>query len=307
MPYDDSFRGHEVWKLRKYSIALPNGPDGFENALRDNAATVAANTVGATHNKALSGLYLTDWKAAVASDGVERVSLEKLSRTPATGGTFTTKKHSIVLRFVDAGGFLCHFLPWDDRGGAVYMELDDSGPNIFFTAALSGCSVMVDGNADNPTVYHFGCETWTDSNYVEAGNVGPPMNETHQLWEDLFRHHAGHAPQHLIDKRNYVNDFNPNFTTANSRQFETQCQNDKGDPAAQALPWGIVFGLRDDNDDWAFYLQENATFRYKKKEVKWSGLRPRRVRGQFREQCRPMNLKQFFPAVVDNAPRWTFG
>ena len=65
--------------------------------------------------------------------------------------------------------------------------------------------------------------------------------------------------------------------------------------------------LRDDNDDWAFYLQENATFRYKKKEVKWSGLRPRRVRGQFREQCRPMNLKQFFPAVVDNAPRWTFG
>ena len=84
MPYDDSFRGHEVWKLRKYSIALPNGPDGFENALRDNAATVAANTVGATHN---------------------------------TGGALFSDRGSVLLRgcrFVGNGA--------NGKGGAVYLD-----------------------------------------------------------------------------------------------------------------------------------------------------------------------------------------
>ncbi|KIG12411.1 hypothetical protein DB30_01486 [Enhygromyxa salina] len=58
---------------------------------------------------------------------------------------------------VDPGGDkkkACYYLPWGgDR--AYRIRLDSKTiPRVFFTAALDGCSVVVEGNVMLPSVYH---------------------------------------------------------------------------------------------------------------------------------------------------------
>ena len=64
------------------------------------------------------------------------------------------------------------FLPWRQAGALVKLKITDiannngtivignnqhvSNPGLFFTAALSGCSVIVVGNPRNPSIYHGG-------------------------------------------------------------------------------------------------------------------------------------------------------
>ena len=63
-------------------------------------------------------------------------------------------------------------------------------PDIFFTAAINGCSVFVNGNAADPTVYHGGAE----QNEIAAiknqlGNTFWNMigGNTEGMWMNLFK------------------------------------------------------------------------------------------------------------------------
>jgi hypothetical protein len=296
--YDAKFGQGELHAARKYCLALPNGPANYEATLQPASVQIPGGTVGPVHGHPLGGLYHTDWGAADPNGGVARVSID-LQDTDPVNKTFTQQRHSMILSFVNApAGFDAHFLPWDGRGGVVYMTLGGGGPAVFFTAALSGCTVAVKGAAAAPTVYHCGVDDWNNSGYVAAGNVAPAGNVTPQLWEDLLNWLPGGAPAGIVDKTDYVNDYTVGapMTTARSRQIEPRLRRTKGDGHASAIPWGAVFGVRT-GGNWSFYLQQNVT-------MSWTHTKFFSRAQIAKSKSRPLNVRCFFPAGVDHAKLW---
>jgi hypothetical protein len=317
--YDTKFMQNELRALRKFSILLPNGPTDFEgHVIHPEHVSIAANTNGPTHNRPLGGLRHTDWiaalanvaggggpgavAAAAAANGVYRVTLDRRTVTPSPThqSGIHDARNAIVLSFTAApNGFDAYFLPWDGRGGAVHMTIPagGGGPRHFFTAALSGCSVMVDGPPNNPTVYHCGVDDWENTSYVQPphSHQKPTQATSPQLWQDLVEHLAGGAYAAGIDKTDYIED--GAVGTARARAIEPLARQAKDDQAALALPWGAVFGLRDAANNWSFYLQENVTFLWQKTKHHIRG-----PQGWFStsqtslKEARPMQVTRFFPA-----------
>lgn len=171
-----------------------------------------------------------------------------------------------------------YFLPWDDRGYIVKLRIpkltrDNPGPSIFFTAAINGCSVFVQGDPDSPTVYHAGGST----------GIKDP-SEAARMWRQVLAKHirdsaTASARGSLggeVNKTHYITSTATasGKSTTTAEQYERELHrllDKKGSFRVEYVsPWGCVFGVRTGND-WAFYLQENATVTcnyVKKKEVR---------------------------------------
>ncbi|MHC4681656.1 MAG: hypothetical protein ACYTEK_23540, partial [Planctomycetota bacterium] len=190
MNYDNQFTANPENELRTYALSLPNGPANYEMTLQPASTKIRTPPpnppamAGPRHGHPIDGLYSCDWAAADPNNGVARVTLDL--KTDSTAGHFRKFRHAMVLDFTNnpAEGFQAYFLPWDGRGGAVHMTLPAGGHRHFFTAALSGCSVMVAGAPNNPTVYHAGVDSWENSPYTQDphSNATPVANITPQLW-----------------------------------------------------------------------------------------------------------------------------
>ncbi|MGH7238508.1 MAG: hypothetical protein ACREHG_00425 [Candidatus Saccharimonadales bacterium] len=176
----------------------------------------------------------------------------------------------------DLTGTPCYFLPWDSRGAAVEMTIppfnigDDAtaNPPIFFTAVLSGCSIVFKGSPAKPTIFHCGtagggeagASTTGDSNkffknmLINIRNQGLGRSkkgiQTQVLSTDYMhtRSGGGVAPAHETAFQNKLQ-------THYDQQLFIENVN----------MWGTVFGFRT-GTQWAFYLQENATICYRKVE-----------------------------------------
>lgn len=192
----------------------------------------------------------------------------------------------------EADGIPAYFLPWDERGGAVQMTIPvgagndyKAHPQIFFTAALSGCSVIVKGPASNPTIIHAG-----------SGQLPLPY-DANQFWRDFVEHldshpdpairHArtgspvtaqatkqeyvsGHGVTRQEERTKYVGPEKTPVkytvdikTTQHAIDFKRKLSDHYGDQLeiVDVTPWGAVFGIRT-GGDWTFYLQENANIEY---------------------------------------------
>ena len=74
------------------------------------------------------------------------------------------------------------FLPWDSAGAVIELDIPAKGtvrgddPDIFFTAAVNGCSVFFRGTPKSPVVYHAGGDTCKGSDHVAAA----------KFWRDLM-------------------------------------------------------------------------------------------------------------------------
>jgi hypothetical protein len=237
----------------------------------------------------------------------------------------------------DDDGVPAYFLPWDERGGTVQMTIPSGAgndykahPQIFFTAALSGCSVIVKGTASNPTIIHAG-----------SGQLPLPY-DANQFWKDFVEHldsHPDPAIRHArrgpvvaqATKQEYV--AGPGVTRQEERtvlkgpekvpvkytvdikttqhaiDFKRKLSDHYGDELeiVDVTPWGAVFGIRR-GGNWTFYLQENANIEYyprrKIQQVleytrgapmmlpdKWI-----RMMGPVHRVSRPMAVTQYFPA-----------
>ena len=147
-----------------------------------------------------------------------------------------------------------YFLPWNS-GSLVSMHLreshgedndDPDNPGIFFTAALSGCSVFVDGHPARPRIVH-------------AGLNGKLAMNARQFWEerlaDLARLQGRPIDEHLlsIDKSQYMNTI---WAKAYRNWLENEYKNSLTINAVEE--WACVFGIRFGRL-WSFYLQKNAT------------------------------------------------
>jgi len=174
------------------------------------------------------------------------------------------------------------------------MTLPDNGDvPLFFTAGLSGCSVIVTGSKKSPTVYHCGIASWDSS----SGKPEPP--DVPGFWRELVEYLAtetvtltekaktDHSVTRTLNqsiigeasKLHYGKDPNVTYqhpsdkpgTLAQTSEGAKKCMTDilqdyctKVPPkdnrvrGGEATPWGSFFGIRNKvNREWDFYLQEN--------------------------------------------------
>ena len=270
-------------------------------------------------------------------DGGQKVARLTVQRqlNSARGADFLIKPKITALT-----GTPAYFLPWDARGAAVEMTIprfaigDDevANPPIFFTAALSGCSIIFKGTATKPTIFHCGtagggsgASTVGDSNQffrsmlldIEAQrlgrfkyNLGTQVLSSHYMTTTLG---GGDAPGHQAA-------FENKLRTHYTGRLGIENVN----------IWGTILGFRT-GTQWEFYLQENATVVYYKYDDVVNGLMNLVSTDRFREidlanltsgqvgnavrktgakvniQARPAVVRQVFPvgpAVATVASRW---
>jgi len=157
-----------------------------------------------------------------------------------------------------------YYLPWCP-GKILHMTIPlrnpavNAGPqpDFFFTAAINGCSIFIQGSAKNPTIFHAG------GNPVETGR------DTTKVWRqlvNLIKDPAKGALQAEVNKQHHVKEWHMDPSKPGSTQqalnYESYLKTNYNTGSVTirtVAPWGCVFGIRDNQDDWNFYLQENAT------------------------------------------------
>ncbi len=187
-----------------------------------------------------------------------------------------------------------YWLPWYSYGGIVRLVIPPKGrnnpdPDVFFTAAINGCSVFFQGTAQNPTIYHAGGSTGQSDHNMAA-----------RFWRKALRNYIassnsarnrGHVPGE-VNKMHYVKTpgTTGNSTTPQAQEYERYLKQklDKTGKFTVMMvnPWGCVMGIRTGND-WAFYLQENATV--------VCNIVTKKDGVQQRSYARPMAITKVFP------------
>ena len=146
-------------------------------------------------------------------------------------------------------------------------------PRFFFTAVLSGCSIIFKGTAQQPTIFHCGTggatgggtATTGDSNQfflnlirnVEAQGLGrttatvPALGAQQVLSTDYMVTNAGGGTAPGLEQATQA---------AIANHFGNRMV------VEEVTLWGIVFGVRT-GADWKFYLQKNGTVCYKPMEA----------------------------------------
>jgi hypothetical protein len=202
------------------------------------------------------------------------------------------------------------YLPWwEDRVTkmrilpANQMPGNMPNPSIFFTSALTGCSIFVKGPANSPTVYHAGF----DSNRDYAANPKQDPNSVRH-WQILFDRYSPNTPvRGEANKGQYLSDIttNPDLQVY-LNYLKTSA---KGNLEIRSLIGeGNVFGLRDaGTGNWTFYLQEVVTVQYRTFSIRkrMLGLGAKEtIYSAVQNQRRPMCLLEFYPNGAGGARIW---
>jgi hypothetical protein len=172
-----------------------------------------------------------------------------------------------------AAGTPAYFLPWDNRGAIVEMTIppfadggdEAANPPIFFTAVLSGCTIMFKGTPAKPTVFH--CGTGGSD-----GGGTPTSGDPNQFFRRMLRDvrskglgRSNYAVANQILSTDYMDrGAAPGLAKGEQDKFKARLESHyRGTLLIEAVTmWGIVFGVRT-GVNWAFYLQENATIIYR--------------------------------------------
>ena len=196
----------------------------------------------------------------------------KITTKNSIGGKILTLKEA---RYDDERVHM-YYLPWKSMGVTNMTLPRHTDVRYFITAALSGCSIFVRGNATNPTIYHAGCEA--------TGKF-----DSTEFWRACMRTiSGGNIDNNMgeINKYSYLKSRDGGLTT-DSAGFETQLkQLYRGTNKVKVhTSLGCVFGVKDkDSNLWSFYLQERSLY-----EVFDLLL------GVSRRGFSPVSVRQFFP------------
>lgn len=284
--------------MRKYSVCPSNDIGGYKGKKLWN---MDVSAYGRNASMAYAGV--------MRERHVGYIDLYKEPRAAvAHVGGVTNNEGGDVIKFncsysAANGGVPVYFLPWDSGGAIIRITIPNKGqnpvdPDIFFTAAINGCSVFIQGQPDNPTIYHAGGDT-----------EKPDANDAANFWRtalvrEILRNpltpNRGHVTAE-VNKTEYVK--TPGIaggTTARAAQFEAwlKAKLDKTGKFTVTMvnPWGCVMGIRTGND-WKFYLQENATVVCN--HVTKAGV-------DVRYYARPMALKEIYPGGATHAADMRF-
>jgi len=244
------------------------------------------------------------------------------------------------------------WLPWKktESGGLVKLKINDGdtlnlgignftnmdNPAVFFTAALSGCSIFVYGDPSTPSIYHAGSQNSVEQQ-LGTKNWGRLGGTSESVWHSLFKgaYHTdirqldfkkailpmdptAHKTQHPmgeVNKSHYVSERRQDgsivmprkggkSSTTRANQFEEWLENRYQNTCTEikASPWGCVFGLRYQGK-WSFYLQRNATVSYKELVKRRSLFKTRYDIGPMRVNNVVMGIQRFYPE--QGSIRWT--
>ncbi|MCY2953851.1 MAG: hypothetical protein NTU53_18040 [Planctomycetota bacterium] len=144
---------------------------------------------------------------------------------------------TMLLKVANADAFPSHYLPYAN-GFIVDYQIpekdaktdndDPANPRFFFTTALSGCSIFVRGGTRSPIVTHAGMES-------------PPANKP--AWKDLLTGHLKITdPVTAVNKQDY-------------RLADEIIEASKKKTVKTISTFACVFGVREDDGEWKFYLQ----------------------------------------------------
>jgi hypothetical protein len=218
---------------------------------------------------------------------------------------FATELKSAASR---AGYVPCWFLPWksahmvtfrinrhNDTGAAMTNPgtgIDPlPNPDLFFTAAINGCSVFAYGDDANPTLYHCGINGKLDE-ILEDDQFAALGGDSAKIWQTLIegvkynddgqlvlKSAASHKSGTLkrdqmnfaqVNRYDYVSRQKSGggveMVTDESMKFEQFLSAHRKDTLTNVMvnPWGCVFGLRTSSGSWRFTLQRNALVRYRR-------------------------------------------
>lgn len=174
-------------------------------------------------------------------------------------------------------------------------------PDIFFTSALTGCSIFVKGPANSPTVYHAGFDSNRDY------TLNPKVNaDSVQHWRILFNRYSPNTP---------------GFGEANKTQYLAAMQNSPdmqvymnmlktmhgGRLRFESMTGeGSVFGFRNKTTgNWSFYLQESVTIvchEYRIRKKFFGGTEE--IAGVRHTFTRPMCVTEFWPDGTGTVRGW---
>jgi hypothetical protein len=299
--------------MRKYSVCPPLGVTGH------TVKEVGQIMMGGNLNQAFNPVTQPRMRATTRTDNIRlarvdrahRIAYLNLKKVDRAGIEVTGKEGADRISFEtsvahQAGWVPVYYLPWGD-GKAIRLTIPthdplNPGPDRFFTAALSGCSIFFQGTPQNPTIYHCG------------GDSGQGVNAQHgaEFWQEVMQRfiaadtargkNKGALFAQDVNKTQYVK--TPGVGTGTlapgegtsthaAMAFQHWLEADNRDNLVleEVNPWACVMGIRD-GADWAFYLQQNATVIYHQfyKKNLFSKKRPKQ-----RTVARPLILSQVFP------------
>ncbi|HVK10409.1 MAG TPA: hypothetical protein VM597_16700 [Gemmataceae bacterium] len=262
MPIETDFINNAKDVAKRYSFLPANAAAGYD--------------LTATTQTDLDGAFAGFRHTVVNND--QKVARVTLQITMTNRGEACTVRPSLNA----TAGIPVYFLPWDERGAAVEMTIpnlnpalsEDNHPRFFFTAVLSGCSILFKGTAQRPTIYHCGTGGTTGGG---APTVGDSNTYFLNLLRDvelkgLGRTDTGlpHAPRQVLSSDYMVRAANDGAAPTLDANLRTAVTNHFGGRMVleEVVLWGSVFGLRPAGSrDWKFYLQQNATVQFKPMEA----------------------------------------
>jgi hypothetical protein len=291
--------------MEKYPVHPPNGLVG-----PGRHTEKAVQTPGGALPKPLQGSSHVQFSKQKLVRLVDRVAfIECIDETsPGEKGSLTFNvKFADELTTVASrlGRAPIWWLPWNGEGSLVKLKIEQSvatpvlnfgvgvateaNPDLFFTAAINGCSIFAYGDLDGPTVYHAGL---TGDVMAALGTNAPLLGTTsEEAWGSLLnqvtfsgttitpvvgpRKQTAKANFNEVNRSDYVaerkgtsyykaRDFvsgTTGKTTKRARDFQDWLEKHPvGAPvkAYSISPWGCVFGIRT-GVSWEMWLQRNAT------------------------------------------------
>ena len=224
-----------------------------------------------------------------AANAVKFIRMRANAKNEIGALTFTVKSAADLPTVVSRQGWIpIWWLPWQDRHIVKMKILDKTAnptiafglgiapvanPELFFTAAINGCSVIAVGQTGAPSIYHGGLD---GDQMVPRG-----ANETTEdAWQRLVGRIGGGKNVQGVGKSEYVAELDPTVTEPNARftvnTFKTTRDADafeqnllqRGNLTNVSVsPFGMVFGLRDSAGDWSLVLVKNANVSYRRISV----------------------------------------
>lgn len=316
-------------KLSGLSKALAEGDwhgvkaAGLPFSPPDGDASVATPTtttpVPAHMRRIQTGNFIAYTKTVIA-DIIDRIAFIRLVEDAKKKGSvsFEMKSARELKTTASRQGWIpIWWLPWDSRGALVELSIPSVktmpmisspgidpvfNPPVFFTAALSGCSIFVKGANEAPIVAHAGRDGGIKDEVGQA-QFDQLGGTSEAFWRNIFNgvtYDTGDlskktgvgvpiapmtptptAPGNFkeVNLTNYVTGVISNRDgdtvtqkrlpagdTFQGRHFEQFLKNKYGKmiTGIWVSPYGAVFGMRAPGGTWAFHLQRNTTVMYKR-------------------------------------------
>lgn len=322
--------GSAAMKLALFQNHPVSPPDNATGNRLESARGHIAPTKYPTSAVEFTKLKLDDEGERIAYIALTRVARDKVGAL--TFDCTTADATPIAARATKAPIW---WLPWKSHhmvkmkiapGDTAVCDSNNDplpNPDLFFTAAVSGCSVFVRGLPGAPSVYHGGIDgklvdskqgkllargVFNKSQFKRLGGTTP------EFWRQVLsgmdydtvggqstdmkptpganKFNRPDKPVSEVNTTHYTSDKGTK-TTVNSRALEKFLEKQavaRGRTIDVVQPWGSVFGLRT-GGNWTFYLQQNVTLIYTKK-----------ASGQQISDCVVLACTPFFPGQGEARP-----